>query len=72
MAVLVLMRSPRRTSQRTKHLDVRLFYTRNLEEKGHIELEWLPTKHMIADLLTEPLHVTLFISLCDQLTGNVL
>ncbi len=72
MAVLDLMRSPRRTSQRTKRLDVRLFYARDLEEEGHIELEWLPTKHMIADLLTKPLQGTLFISLCDQLLGNVL
>jgi len=72
MAVLDLMRSPRRTSQRTKHLDVRLFYARDLEEEGHIELEWLPTKHMVADLLTKPLQGFLFMSLCAELKGYLL
>ncbi|CAN0444816.1 unnamed protein product, partial [Ectocarpus fasciculatus] len=69
-AVLKLMRSPRRTNQRTKHLDVRFFYARDLEKARDIELVWLPTKHMVADLLTKPLQGSLFKTLSNKLTGN--
>jgi hypothetical protein len=69
-AVMELMKRPRSTHQRTKHLDVRYFYARDLELEGSIKMEWLPTKHMIADLLTKPLQGALFIALNKQLMGG--
>lgn len=61
-----LMKIPRSTHQSTKHLDVRYFYTRDLELEGTIKMEWLSTKHMVADLLTKPLQEVLFIALSEE------
>lgn len=54
-AVMALMKGPRGTHQWTKHLNVRYLYARDLERDEVITMEWLATKHMIADLLTKPL-----------------
>ena len=68
-AVLKLMKSDRRTHQRTKHLDARYFYARELEENKEIEIMWTPTAHMIADLMTKPLIGKSFAYLSDCITG---
>lgn len=41
--------------KRTKHINVRLFYVKQLIEEGEVKIEYLPTDDMIADLLTKPL-----------------
>lgn len=69
-AVMKLMRSDRRTHQRTKHLDVRYFYARDLEQEGAIMLKWIPTADMIADLMTKPVTGALFKELTAKLMGN--
>lgn len=40
---------------RTKHIDIRYHYIRQVYEKGQINVEYLPTTEMIADVLTKPL-----------------
>ena len=69
-AVIKLMRSDRRTHQRTKHLDVRYFYARELQQDGEIEVTWTPTGEMIADVMTKALQGKTFIYLSNLLTGN--
>jgi hypothetical protein len=69
-AVIQLIKNERRANQRTRHLDVRLFYPRDLEIAGHIQLVWCPTDIMIADLMTKPLQGALFRRLTAALTGN--
>ena len=69
-SVLKLMKSQRRTHQKTKHLDARYFYAKELEEKGEIEVISIPTDHMIADLLTKPIQGESFTYLSKCLTGN--
>ena len=68
-AVMRLMRSDRRTHQRTKHLDVRYFYARDLESEGAIRLQWIPTADMLADLMTKPDTGALFEGLNARLMG---
>ena len=70
MAVINLMKSERRTHQRTKHIDARYFYARELTEKLDIELIWIPNHLMIADLLTKPVLGMLFTTLTAYMTGN--
>lgn len=41
--------------QRTKHIDVRHHFVREAVEHGHIELEYVETSRMVADVLTKPL-----------------
>lgn len=69
-AVTALMKGPRGTHQRTKHLYVRCFYARDLEAAEDIKMMLLSTKHMIADVLTKPLQGALFTHLTEQLMGN--
>ena len=52
--VIALARNPV-FHDRSKHIDIQYHYTRELVKSGKIELEYLPTKEMLADLLTKPL-----------------
>jgi hypothetical protein len=40
---------------RSKHIDIQYHYTREVFKAGAIGLAYLPTKEMLADLLTKPL-----------------
>ena len=40
---------------RSKHVDIQFHYTRELVRKGRIQLEYLSTKDMVADVLTKSL-----------------
>ncbi|KAK4692637.1 hypothetical protein P7C70_g9087, partial [Phenoliferia sp. Uapishka_3] len=41
--------------QRTKHIDIHYHNTRNLVADKTIVLRWIPTREMVADMLTKPL-----------------
>jgi len=45
-------------SQRTKHIDVRHHFIRDKVEKKIINVDYLPSEHMIADMFTKPLGST--------------
>jgi hypothetical protein len=45
---------------RTKHIDVRYHYIRQLVTYGKATVEYLPTGDMVADILTKPLTATAF------------
>ena len=40
---------------RTKHVDVKYHYTRQVIERNIIRVEYIPTADMVADTLTKPL-----------------
>lgn len=42
-------------SQRTKHVDTKYHFIRDLYKLRHIAVKYLPSEHMTADLLTKPL-----------------
>lgn len=44
-----------RIERRSKHIDVRYFFVRDLQQKEVIKLEYCPTETMLADILTKPL-----------------
>ena len=48
------------TSERTRHIKIRYFFIKDLIDKKEIELEYLPTGEMLADMLTKPLQGELF------------
>ena len=68
-AVVQLMKNERRAHQRTRHLDVRLFYPRDLIQSGDIQMIWCESEEMLADLMTKPLQGALFQKLTSKLTG---
>lgn len=44
-----------RQSRRSKHIDTRMFYARDLCEKGVVSVKYCPSESMMADVLTKPL-----------------
>jgi hypothetical protein len=53
------------TISRTKHLQVRYYYVKQMIDQKFIQIEYLPTEDMIADILTKPMSGKLFCKLRD-------
>jgi hypothetical protein len=68
--VLALMRNGRSAQQRTKHLHIRYFFIIDRIAKGELELVYMPTGMMIADLMTKPVNGKLFVQLRNRLLGG--
>ena len=67
--VLSLLDKGRHGNQRTKHLNIRYFFVKDRIASGELTLVYVPTKHMIADILTKPLMGALLIQLRGLLLG---
>jgi hypothetical protein len=59
-STMALANKGRSTSERTRHIHIRYFWVKDRIDSGEIELQYLPTKEMIADILTKPLQGELF------------
>ena len=68
-AVLSLIGRGGRASGRTRHLNIRYFFVADRVKSRELELKYLPTKEMLADLLTKGLVGALFRALRDSLMG---
>jgi hypothetical protein len=51
--------------KRTKHMDIRYFFVKDLIENKQVEVQWCPTEKMWADFFTKPLSGTLFYRMRD-------
>jgi hypothetical protein len=50
--------SSERTSRRSKHIETRAHFVRQLCDEKVLNLKYCPTEHMVADVLTKPLGAT--------------
>jgi hypothetical protein len=72
MSTIAMADKGRSTSERTRHINVRYFFTKDKVESGELVIEYLPTEDMVADILTKPLQGALFAKLrrkllnCDE------
>ena len=57
-------------SQRTKHLDIRMFFANEKIREGEICVEHKPTEDMLADVLTKPLTGDAFGRMAGKLMGE--
>jgi hypothetical protein len=57
---------------KTKHMDVRFHYIKELVDTGKIKLQHLSTTNMISDILTKPLVTGPFIILRNKLLGTTI
>lgn len=48
------------SNKRTRHIDVRYYRARHMQEQGKVKFEYIPTEDNIADILTKPLLFKLF------------
>ena len=54
------------SDRRTKHVDIRHHFVRDMVQNKHIVLEYCPTNMMLADLLTKTLSKTRFLTLRNE------
>jgi hypothetical protein len=64
---ITLAAKGRSTSDRTRHIHIRYFFVKDRVDSGEVDIEYKPTKLMLADLLTEPLQRDLFRAMCREL-----
>ena len=57
-------------SRRTKHVDIKYHYVREMIEAGQIRLEYIPTDKMVADCLTKPVGKEVIKRTQSKLFGN--
>ena len=66
-STIQLICNGRSNSERTRHVDIRYFFLHDRITTGDIDIVYLPTTDMIADILTKPLQGGLFRKLRKQL-----
>jgi hypothetical protein len=54
-STIALAEKGKSTSDRTRHINIRYFFVKDLIDKGEVKIEYKQTDDMIADLLTKPL-----------------
>ena len=59
-AIMMETRGKASSSCRTRHLDIRYFFIKDVVDKGMVSLEYEPTEEMVSDYLTKPLQGALF------------
>ena len=69
-STIFLANKGRSTSERSRHIMIRYFFVAHYVEAKEIEIEYLPTADMIADILTKPLHGSLFLKFAAIMTGT--
>ena len=52
---------------KSKHIEIRYFYIRDMVQRGAIKLEYISTEDQIADILTKPLSRVKFEHFRDKL-----
>ena len=70
-STIALVTNGRSQSERTRHIDIRAFWLKELIDSGEVELVWTPTEEMLADVLSKPLNGSRFITLRDRLLSGV-
>jgi hypothetical protein len=58
------------SGKRTRHINIRYFFITDRVNMKEIEIEWCPTKEMVADFMTKPLQGSHFRRLHDLIMGT--
>jgi hypothetical protein len=71
MSTISLITNEAQGSMRSRHIGIRYFFIRDRVKSGEINVEYCPTRLMIADLLTKPLEGILFQELKMEILGGM-
>ena len=66
-SVIEVTKRGQSSTWRTKHIAIRFNFIRDYISNGDIEIKYMPTKEMIADIFTKPLPGEAFEKLRDKL-----
>ena len=69
-STIFLANKGRSTSDRTRHIKIRYFFVTHYINTKEIEIQYMPTGEMVADILTKALHGTLFKQMATAITGR--
>ena len=67
MSTIAMIKNGKSTSNRTRHIAIRVFFVADRVNSKEIEIEYMQTGEMLADILTKPLQGNLFRQLRDKL-----
>ena len=67
MSTIALVKNGKSNSDRTRHIATRFFFISDRVTSKEIDVEYMPTGEMLADILTKPLQGALFVKLRDKL-----
>jgi hypothetical protein len=59
-------------SKHSRHVDIRLYRCRHMQEQGEVRVQYVPTADNVADILTKPLAAPLFHKLARMILGHCL
>jgi hypothetical protein len=69
-STMALIEKGRSTSSRTRHIAIRYFFVSDKVSSGEVEIVYLPTGSMRADIMTKPLQGDLFRKMRAELMGH--
>jgi hypothetical protein len=69
LSTIALTAKGRSTSNRTRHIDIRFFWIKDMVDRKEVTVKHLSTHDMIADIFTKPLQGIQFVRLRDLLLG---
>ena len=59
-STMALVKNGKSNSERTKHIAARFYFVKDRVEAGDIQIEYMSTENMIADIMTKPLNGAAF------------
>ena len=68
-STILLAEKGRSLSARTRHVKIRYFFVKEHVDNGELQINYLPTSVMVADVLTKPLQGEHFRRLRNKLMG---
>ena len=69
-AILLEGKGMTSVGKRSRHINVRYFFIRDLVEKGLVEIQYCPAEGMVADFLTKPLQGSMFLRFKNRILGK--
>ena len=57
MSTIAMIKNGKSTSNRTRHIAIRFFFVADRVNSKEIEIEYMQTGEMLADILTKPLKI---------------
>jgi len=70
-STIMLAEKGRSTSEKTRHINIRYFFVKDRINSKEIQLNYLSTNEMIADILTKPLQGAQFIKMRNILLNYI-